>query len=72
MLDKLVVTKITIVNFRAYDKACEEHFIDKEPKQITEFIFRTICFTAVIQSIHEYYIADDGIVEIKNFDKQKK
>lgn len=51
-----VVSKITIVQFRAYDRPVEHHFVDATPEQCTAYIFKHICNTAVINKITEYTI----------------
>lgn len=55
---ELYYQKITVVEFRAFDQFHSEHFYDAEPAQITEYIFKNICPTAVIISIIEYPITE--------------
>lgn len=50
------VNKITIVQFRAYDRPLEQHFVDATPDQCTAYIFKNICNTAVINKITEYIV----------------
>lgn len=61
---------ITVVEFRAFDKQCEEHFFDSTPSQITTYIFKNICNTAVIKNITEYHFGEDQIIPIKKFQTQ--
>jgi hypothetical protein len=61
--------KITVVEMRAFDRPMQEHFFDKEPEQITDYIFKNICDTAVIKNITEYTIS--GVKHINDFKTKK-
>ena len=52
--DRTVPTKITIVEFKAYDQTHEKHFFDATADQCSLFIWKKICATAVILNITEY------------------
>lgn len=70
MSNKDFVRSITIVSFRAWDNDHEEHYFDMTVKQATNFIFKHVCATALIKSVHVYQIAEDGIANVKLFDKK--
>lgn len=54
MNSREIPTKITIVEFKAYDKTSDKHFFDATPEQCSQFIWKYICATAVIVTITEY------------------
>ena len=54
MNSREIPKKLTIVEFRAYDKNCDKHFFDATPEQCQNFIWKNICATAVITTITEY------------------